>query len=392
LFENTLMSQTAEWSTGIKPWILRHVESDSSLDKLTKRIMARGGSPSTVAVYVKEVLYFCRWMEKEPDEAIATKQDWPRLVNDYIDYLIAEKKLATSVGSRVYAAIKKWLDVNGTLSARDSAWGAVELPKLRRVVMDQLPTKPELRRILGAGDLAEKSLALVGLSSGMRIGSILALKVKDVDLERKIPVISPAAETTKNRRSFVTFCTPECKEVLLQYLKDRERRGEKVGPESYLIATERPLGAPITSVSSGDKRWMNMVTRSGLAKKGKYWDRFHFHVLRKYFKSWTSMSGVSSVVVEYLMGHRSGLEQVYFLPSNVEKLPEEIIARLQAEYEKAIPALSAMSEDERIAKLELSVEQKATDLAAKEGMIDELRSRLTAIESALLEKKVSVTP
>jgi integrase len=368
---------------GIRPWIRRKIEADKSLRKLASRVLARGGSGYTAQNYVKDVSSFCVWLKVSPDQALASKYDWPALVNEYLDYLYAERKLAPSAGPRAYAAIKKWLAINEVLSSRDLAWDKVELGRTERVETEELPNKETLRSILASGDLAEKTLALIAISSGLRIGSILQLQLKHIDLEREVPLVSPPPETTKNRRRFHTFISPEAKEVLLQYLKDRELRAGtirkdvaahrlklppgfeerlSIGPDSYVIVAERPLGEPITQINSGDRRWINMVRRAGFDKKGKTWHTLHFHVLRKYFKTWTTVSGVSSDLVEYFMGHRASIRQVYFIPEGVERPPEEIIKRLEEEYRKALPALSITSETETVKKLEAQVEEQRKEL------------------------------
>ena len=394
-------------ASGIKPWICQKIEADRSLQKLASRVLARGGSRYTASNYVKDVWAFCTWLRVSPDQALASKFDWPALVNEYLDYLSAEKKLAPSAGPRAFAAIKKWLSVNEALSTRDLAWDKVELGKVETVETEELPGKEALRSILASGDLGEKTLALIAISSGLRIGSILRLKLKDVDLSREIPLVSPLPETTKRHVRFHTFLSPEAKEALLQYLKDRELRAETikkdvaahrlklpdgweerlaVGPESYVIVADRPLGEPITQVNSGDRRWMNMVKRAGFDRKGKTWHTLHFHVLRKYFKTWATVSGVPSDLVEYFMGHRASIRQTYFIPQGVERPPEEIIKRLEEEYRKALPALTVTNESEVVRKLEAQIEDQAKKLEEDRAKFEAERSAFEANVEALAKR------
>ena len=392
---------------GIKPWIRQKIEADRSLQKLASRVLARGGSRYTASNYVKDVSAFCSWLRVSPDQALASKYDWPALVNEYLDYLSVEKKLAPSAGPRAYAAIKKWLAINEALSTRDLGWDKVELNRVERVETEELPNKEALRSILASGDLAEKALALIAISSGLRIGSILQLQLKHIDLSREVPFVSPAPESTKRRMKFHTFISPEAKEVLLQYLKDRELRAQtikkdvkahrlklpdgwekrlEVGPESYVIVAERPLGEPITQINSGDRRWINMVKRAGLDKKGKTWHTLHFHVLRKYFKTWTTVSGVSSDLVEYFMGHRASIRQVYFIPEGVERPPEEIIERLEEEYRKALPALTISNETETVKKLEAQVEEQRKQLEEDRAKFESEKSSTLQYVEALTKR------
>jgi integrase len=365
----------------LRPWIRRRIEGSQSIRRMASRILARGGSSWTVANYIRDVSAFCKWLQLTPDQAIASKFDFPALLNEYLDHIYTEKRLAPSAGSGTLVALKKWLAVNDVLAMHDPAWEKVEVGRSDRVEVEELPNKETLRKILASGDLAEKTFALIAISSGLRIGSILRLRLKDIDLEREIPLVSPPPETTKNRRRFHTFISPEAKETLLQYLKDRELRARKlrqgrnlppsveerlkVGPESFVIVAERPLGAPIRDIASGDRRWMNMVSRAGFNRKVRTRNTLHFHVLRKFFKTWATVSGVPSDLVEYFMGHRSGLTQTYFLPEGVERPPEDILKRLEEEYRKALPALTVMSDAEQVKRLEETIEKEREKLQAE---------------------------
>src|SRR5262245_56974835 len=101
------------------------------------RIIARGGSIGTAESYTNDVVNFCRWLNLTPDEAITAKYDWQALVNEYLDYIFAERKLAPAAGPRMYAGIKKWLDINDVVSHLDPAWGKVQVTKITRVEQDQ---------------------------------------------------------------------------------------------------------------------------------------------------------------------------------------------------------------------------------------------------------------
>ena len=351
----------SEWSGRINPCIFRRIEAERSFQKLAWRIYSRGGSPYTANNYVVEVTYFCRWLGLTPAQALATERDWPALMNDYLDYALVERKLSPSTTPRAVSAMKKWLSVNDVFQSHDPAWYRVERNRVGRVEMEELPDKAALRAILASGSAADRAMALVALSSGLRLRTVLQLQVKHFDLSREVPLVSPPPETTKFGKRFHTFISPEAKEALLLSLRDRERRGIairewvssgkmrpppgyeerlKVGSESYVVVAEKPLGRPIRRAKSGDRRWIKMVKRAGMARKTRSWHTLHFHVLRKYFKTWTTMSGINPDIVDYFLGHRTSLRQVYFIPEGVQRPPEEVVRRLEDEYRKALPALT----------------------------------------------------
>ena len=70
------------------------------------------------------------------------------------------------------------------------------------------------------------------------------------------------------------------------------------------------------------------------------------------------------------MGHRASIAQTYFIP-NADNLQPEIIQKLEAEYRKALPALTIMAEGEKVRELEESVEQLKKKLEEKSRSIEQ---------------------
>ena len=380
----------AELVSRMLPWHAKIVTKSRSFSRLALRVYRKGGSPTTAGNYAKDLLIFCKWVtgkeDPDPDLLIAENRDWPKVVNEYLDFYVSKEGNARTSARTKVAAIKKWLEVNEVLSSRDMAWQAVDMPKYIRGETDQIPTKRELRTALSGGNVRDRALVLVAVSSGLRRGSLLALKFKDIDLEQEVPAIKPRPETTKGKVRFFTFITPEAKQAILLYRKEREMRGETLTPESYVFTVDRPRGQPYTSGIQASARWIELLRRSGLAEKGRKIYKMHFHTLRVFFRYWCSLSGVNRDVIEFMMGHRRTLEQVYFV-RDVENVPKEIVKRLEAEYLKAVPALTVMSDEDKLREQESRITEQATNLRAKEVLIDQLRERLDAIEALVRAKK-----
>nr|NIM44154.1 tyrosine-type recombinase/integrase [Nitrososphaeria archaeon]NIN53610.1 tyrosine-type recombinase/integrase [Nitrososphaeria archaeon]NIQ34131.1 tyrosine-type recombinase/integrase [Nitrososphaeria archaeon] len=81
-------------------------------------------------------------------------------------------------------------------------------------------------------DVKGKALFLILLSSGMRIGECLKLKLDDVDLDREysvenevitVPTIEIQGEYTKTGNPRVTFISNETKEIINEWFKIREK-------------------------------------------------------------------------------------------------------------------------------------------------------------------------
>lgn len=359
----------------------KQVQANKSLEKLALRVYRKGGSSRTAEGYVQDVIVFSRWLGMEPDQVLRSKFDWAAMINEYLDVMIVKDKLARSSAATRVFGIKKWLEVNDA----SLDWKKVEMPKVFRRERDQIPTREQLRAILNSTSLPEKVLVLIAVSSGLRLSSILALRLKDIDMKAEVPAIRPNPETTKNRRSFVTFITGEARGVISSSLRERQSRGEAITPESFVVASERPRGSRM-SKQAAERRWLHALGRVELARKneGGKWHTFHFHTLRKFYRSWASLSGVNSDVLEFTMGHRGGIEQTYFVP-DADSIPEEVLTLLKREYVKALPALEILTESEKVRALEEKVEQQARDLAEKAASVE--KESLEVQESkALIEK------
>ena len=370
------------------PYVRALIAEDKTLERLALTVYARSSSPDTVEAYVGDVVRFARWAGSTPQDLIASrgKEGWSRLLDDYKVEAATRGGLSRSTVMKVLSCVKRWLVANGVAKKSDF----VDIEPLRQIKVseDKLPTKEELRKILLASNIEDRVLALVGLSSGIRLNAIMGLtmdqvhgieiretgevarvrrgrKVRKVETvrTREAPYITVEPLQSKNRLGYLTFITPECADMLQIYLEDRQERGEQLTPKSPLLVSLHRRAA--TSKRSAARRWRNMLKRAGMVERSEggrtHQYLLHFHVLRKYFKSWTAMSGVPESSVEFFMGHRGGIGQTYFLP-NVSRLPDHVVQTLETQYRAAVPALTILNETETVRKLEAQVEEQAKKL------------------------------
>jgi integrase len=82
--------------------------------------------------------------------------------------------------------------------------------------------RAKLRAFLSHCDTKTRALALVLLSSGLRIGEAFQLRMSDLRLDQYPVAIHVRAETAKTRHHRVTFMSSEAKEALLEWLRIRE--------------------------------------------------------------------------------------------------------------------------------------------------------------------------
>lgn len=318
------------------------VEKYPSIAKVNKAIAGprRIGSERTVENYVKAIKKFVTYLGFDDPETALQKLlsgevDAAEKADQFIDYAL--KKYAHATVRNFLFGIKKWYELNGV----KVDWDKIELPtSTEPSESDRAPSKEELKSLLHhASGSRDRAAILTLASSGLRIGTLLSLKVGNVNFDYP-DVASIKVERQRGRkfvgkrrggqgRVFYSFMTQEAKEALMKYLEERKTAGEKVTPESPLIGDVYHRGNFIT-IEAFEKVYARLLRRAGLAEKSNKWFVLHIHTLRKYFRS--NCVGVDPSYREHWMGHKGGyLDESYF------RAEEE---RHLAEYRKAIPHLT----------------------------------------------------
>jgi len=319
------------------------VEKYPSIARINEAIAGprRMGSENTVTNYVKAVKKFCAFVQVEDPEVLLGRllggEVEPRSrVDAYIDYALTEKKFAHGHVRNLVFGIKKWFELNGV----KVDWDRIELPTSTEISEeDRAPSKEELKRLLNhANSARDRAVIYCSTGSGLRIGTLLSLKVGDVDfnypdvarfmVERKRGRKFATKRSGSQGRFFCAFITPEAKNALRDYLKEREAAGEPLTAESPLFTDTYYKGKFIT-VEDFERVWARLLHRAALAQKSNKWYILHVHTLRKYFRS--NCVGVDASYRERWMGHKGlYLDMSYF------KAEEQLHI---AEYRKAIPHL-----------------------------------------------------
>ena len=302
----------------------------------------RMGSEITVNNYVNAVAKFTQYIGfLDPESALQSmlkgEVDAGSKVDAFIDYALEELGNSHSTVRGSIFGIKKWFELNGV----KVDWAKIELPTATETTEeDRAPTKEELKRLLNHASSARDRFAIYGdTSSGLRIGTLLSLKVGDVDFSypdvARLTVERKKGRKFGNKRSrgagrfFCSFITPEAKTSLQQYLAERQNSGEKITAESTLISDYNYKGQFI-SIEAYEKVWARLLKKAGLNQKSNRFYMLHLHTLRKYFRS--NCVGVDASYRERWMGHKGlYLDMSYF------KAEESLHL---AEYRKAIPNLT----------------------------------------------------
>ena len=380
---------------GAKEWISRY----PSIRKMALSIVGRRrrGSPATVNGYIGGIKKFIKFLGDENPETVLTRikageVDPIETVNaegsGFIDVML-RKYANKTVHTYVYG-VKKWLEVNGV----EADWKLVDMPTTAVTSeKDRAPTVDEIIKLLNhSTQLKDRVVILILASSGLRIGTLLSLKWGDVDFDypdvARITVRRAAGRKFSNRGArggesqlFVTWITPESKEVLLEYKRYREARGEIITSGSPLIESDLNRGEHMT-VSGYHHRWYRILRRAGLDQKSHKFHVLHIQTLRKFFRS--RCVGVDSSFREQWMGHRGGyLDESYFRAEEPRHLME---------YRKAVPYLSVYAteaeEEERRkrALLDFARFQGWNDMRI--GQFQEILQRARTVDEAAEEFRI----
>jgi integrase len=145
----------------------------------------------------------------------------------------------------------------------------------------------ELLKAIEERDFRE--LVFFAVSTGFRLGEIIALQWGDVDFAAKlVQVRNSATFTTKSKKNRAVPMTGPLYAMLL---------GRR----------ERPVETPFVFHQKGKCWTVDLISHTfkDCVRKAKLNDELHFHSLRHTFASWLAADGVSLFAIQKLLGHSS---------------------------------------------------------------------------------------
>ncbi len=325
-------------------------------------------SEITKGLYTKCLKSFLEYNGLEsPDQIIKIPLDsLEHMLKKFIVYRQKEKQSPAFARLSLYA-LKHFCRMNKIKLDWDvlqSFQGKVKTKKYSN--NDEAYSHQQINQLLSICDIREKAVVLIYASTGIRASALSPLKLKHIEKVQGIYKFI----VYESDEEYFTLCTPECAQVLDQYLEYRERFGEKLTPESPLIREEfdtfrrpKPQRTLPRHVTTPAIKYLvvSKLNRLGIREVCRTEGHHHrkkvklMHGFRKFFETQLLESDVNYVVVKMLMGHDLKLEGSYFRP----KL-EYIIK----EYSKASNNLTINEENRLKRKVEvLTIEKSKVDMA-----------------------------
>jgi integrase len=285
-------------------------------------------SPQTAAKYKMNFNHFLDYIRIHDEDVFLDlgREAIQELIIKYTLHLRdnVEKKYTRGTINNLIAPILYFLDNNDI---------EINKRKVRRYfpsddsVRDDRPyTTDEINKILSVCDLRNKSLILLMVSGGIRVGATHSMQLCDLTkIEFNNRYLYKVAVCARTRDKYYTFCTPECYEAIQKYLDYRKRCGEDLKDKSPLFRKDFNKNDPFTInvphflSESAIMRFIDEALKKAGVKTS---DAMRSHAFRKGFKSICEQSGMKSINIEMLMGHNIGVSGHYYRPAETDLLED----------------------------------------------------------------------
>jgi integrase len=306
-------------------------------------------SQATKNDYRNGLRYFMNYLNIGPEDyhRLIDGRDAKIIQADIIDWIIhlkdIEKKSPATINLYT-SAVKHFYEMND-ITLNNRRINAFK-PEFRNVVEDQPYTREQIKTLLDKTEQRNRAIILLLSSSGIRVGAISDLKIKDLTPIDKYNIYQIQVYKRSSKKSkYITFCTPECRKEIDAYLEYRKRYGERITENSPLFRLtfnredQFKTANEVKSISTiGIKNMINellnvsgvrtskkMLEGQGPPQKQYNFNR-HTHLMevhgfRKFFDTTCITSaGMNSLYTEMLMGHDVGLKGRY-----TKLTPEELL-------------------------------------------------------------------
>jgi integrase/recombinase XerD len=327
-------------------------------------------SPNTKTLYLHHLNKFIEFTQvKDPSKIVSLSESKIQvMLEDYLIYL--KKTLSPNTIPVAMAPLELFLTIN------DKNCNFKKIRKMFPAQVRKTGTKSwttqNIQRML-ASTSKKRTKFLIHLlaSTGCRIGVVEELRLQHLT---EMPLGCKAIQFYEGtNEEYWGFLTPEASKALDEYLDERKKRGELLESHSPLLLAGSDLSVRSLTLSKKVAQLIldRCIKNAGILrqKAGERYEIQLAHGFRKRFNTILKMNGkVNSNIAEKLMGHKNGLDGVYFTPTKeqcfeefakaIHDLTIDESAKLHQELKKKDQELQFYKTDvdKKIAKLELTIE------------------------------------
>ena len=293
------------------------------VNKFVKGWYVKMYKKSTVSanVWLRNLGLFLERTNLKPEDIIDRAQsgELKTTFRKYVESM-EEKKYAGSYITKYKTVLNSFLKYNDiNFKLEDSV---DEANKYRSVFHEHVPTQEELADIIRHAKIRSRvSIALMAFSGlrpgvigndqgtdGLKLGDMEGLDLKTLEF-KKIPVkITVREYLSKTRNEYFTFIGSEGAKYIIEYLKDRNSKGEKLTTDSFLISFNYGTNKRETLRTL-------LITREIRESMRKAGIDSRPYVLRRYFASQLSIGESKGYIThewrQFLMGHSGDMESTY---------------------------------------------------------------------------------
>lgn len=331
-------------------------------------------SEKTLETYTWYVQYFVDyWKLKSFDSILKIQKD--ELQKMIVTYVIHTKKRVSpnSVPNSI-KPIKLFLEVNDV----ELNWKKIARlypAKVKLSGNSAWQTKDIQKMLESTNSLKNKAIIHFMASTGVRVGALVDLRLSHLrDMPNNCKMVLIYEDSTEE---YFTFLTPEATVSLDNYLDERKQQGEILHNDSVLfrsffkLVLERPKPMGTKAIQSMIYRAIRNSAIHGQKKNGRYATQ-SAHGIRKRFNTILKLNNsISDSAVEKMMGHKNGVQGVYF-QGTIEQLFEE--------FQKGIMDLTIDQTEKQKLKIETLESKKDIQLEKMQEELDSVKEILKRLK------------
>jgi len=251
--------------------------NDRFLKMMKEGLKLRGYSPKTIKSYTSHAKLFLEYCGNNADQLINDD------INRYLLHLLDEKGNAYSFVSQAVSSIKFLF---GKVLMKDDLLLNVVRPKKENKLPEVLSQKEVLNILDNVSNLKHKAILILTYSSGLRVGEVVRLKLKDIDSDRMLIHVVQG----KGRKDRYTVLSEVALKVLREYARESK-------PAVWLFQGEEK-GRHI------NERTVQRVFENA-KEKAKIQKKVSVHSLRHSFATHLLEGGIDLRYIQELLGHQS---------------------------------------------------------------------------------------